>query len=211
MKVEKLLTGRALRVFHVTRFSSLPVHRKETVGEHLFLASWYALMIGREIDLDKAGELDFGLLLSRALVHDIEESVTGDIVRDVKHGGDGSLAKLLHTMGKQVVLDIEAELEIPVLDLWENSKDDSLEGRILALADLMTVAAYALEGLKSGNGFMMEVLERNRAWMIHYTDSLKSCKFRQEAVQILLSVTSDTIDLIGRELNARDPVLQQTS
>src|SRR5436853_94810 len=104
LNVGEMLCGRILRVFHVHRFSGSPVHRKESVGEHLWLAALYSDLISQELEARLPEiEIDTGKLLRRAIYHDVEESITGDIVRGVKYGGDGAVASIMGRIGAEVV------------------------------------------------------------------------------------------------------------
>ena len=55
--------------------------------------------------------------------------------------------------------DVVDETEAGVLcSAWENAKDESYEGRIVAFADFLSVLAYITEELRSSNATMREHL-----------------------------------------------------
>ena len=73
LDIDQLLTGSIHRMSHVNRYSSVPVNRKENVAEHSWFVAFYAYMIGKDLEAHQH-EVDFGELLSRALVHDLRRS-----------------------------------------------------------------------------------------------------------------------------------------
>lgn len=66
----------------MVRFSSVPVVFHESVSQHSFWVAAYAVMIGRA--LGEPGPV-VGALAAEAIVHDMAECVTGDVVRTFKY------------------------------------------------------------------------------------------------------------------------------
>lgn len=159
MDWEELLTGRIRRMSHVRRHSSIPVLRGENVAEHSWYAAMYCLVIAK--DLKSFGEkyalIDTGELLQSALVHDIDEHATGDILRTVKHANTKVLDGIVE-FAKEAVEDLSFCLGWPSLTgVWEDAKDSSLEGQILALVDVACVAAYMIEERGFGNRHVLPI------------------------------------------------------
>jgi len=75
-------TGDVRRLSSVWRFSSIPVAVQENVAEHSYWVAIYAAMIHLEIlpDRDMLGKV-----VLASLIHDLEECVTGDVVRVFKY------------------------------------------------------------------------------------------------------------------------------
>lgn len=118
----------------VTRYSQAHLVRPESVLEHTGFVCVVAMMIGLE-----HGNVDMGSLMMKAASHDLEESRIGDIANPVKYANE-SILKEVTKIGEWAMVDITNELKLPELyAIWNNSKDSTLEGRIVKLADVLSV------------------------------------------------------------------------
>ena len=144
------------RLSHVFRYSSLPVVRRESVAEHTLYVSLYSLILAKK--LVKLGfEVDIGKLLERALVHDVDESMTGDFLRTVKYGHP-DLKRILDEVSVSMIRRMENELDVEILQPWTDAKSEGIEGDIISFVDLACVLAYAFEELRLGNASMKHVV-----------------------------------------------------
>ena len=168
LNIEELLTGTARRVAHVTRFAGTPLHRTESVAEHSYMTAQYALFIGWECQR-LGGAVHMERLLARALVHDLDEAVMVDLPRPIKYA-DAALREAWQVMCHRAIKDMEKAIGLPFFHTWLDAKDDSLEGAILALADLIAVTSYVLEELAFGNTYMLDVLRGNIRYLETYRD-----------------------------------------
>lgn len=73
------------RLSAVWRYSSIPVVAYENTAEHSFYVAIYAAMIHLEISTD---ESILGAIVMAAIMHDVPEAVTGDIVRPFKYSSE---------------------------------------------------------------------------------------------------------------------------
>ncbi len=163
LNLKELLLDRARRVSHVDRYAGMPRIRKENVAEHMYYTTQYCYFIARHLEFDHQVEVNYGKLLSRAVVHDLDESVTGDITRAVKYR-DPIMKKQWDSMSKEVITDLQSSIGVPFIHEWANAKDESIEGQILKVADLISVTAYAVEELRTGNTYFIDILNENTRW-----------------------------------------------
>ncbi len=137
----------------VTRFSNQIRVRDESVSEHSFHTAVYAMVLadmeranGREVDVEK--------LLRCCLIHDLEESMTGDILHGFKYS-DPELLKNMKKMGaefyKRVVGELPDEISRGYVSLWEEAKAGGIEGQILEAADKIEALMYCMEEYSLGN------------------------------------------------------------
>lgn len=168
LNVTQLLAGKARLVAHVTRFAGTPVHRRETVAEHSYMTAQYTYFIGMHC-LALGGAVDMGRLLSRAIVHDLDEAVMVDLPRPIKYA-DKQLLERWTQLCHSVINEMGADLGVDFFTTWLYAKDKSLEGAIVALADLISVTAYAIEEIRFGNTFMRDVLQGNIAYLEKFLD-----------------------------------------
>jgi 5'-deoxynucleotidase YfbR-like HD superfamily hydrolase len=122
-------------------------------------------MIAHKLNNEISGKIsvNMGLLLGKALLHDVEEQFTGDIVRPVKYSNDG-VKHSINRMCEEMVKDYFIELTDPVIseDLcrgWRNAKDGSIEGKIVAFADFLSVLSYLNEEVHAGNHIIMRSVD----------------------------------------------------
>ena len=144
---------------HTYRFSAVPVLYHENVAEH----GYWTAVIGMAIIEDLKGtdvfdefddpEMFMGIVAMKALVHDIEESMTGDIVRDLKYATPEIRSSIAAVEGQFVdqLLQGMGEGATTFKSLWERSKDGTFTGNVVALADLLCVISYCDHEVELGN------------------------------------------------------------
>lgn len=147
MDLRKLLTGDLNRLHYAQRYGTSLVLHPENVAEHSFYVGLYCFFIYRwckqrhpcpEIELEK--------LLTRALVHDLDEAWSGDLPRPFKHSDpelrrmlEGVVSRFLHSGVREVLPGLTSEI---VIAAWAGGKDDSYEGLILTFADFLSVVSH---------------------------------------------------------------------
>ena len=163
--LKELLTGAPDRLRYVQRFSTVRVLHRESVAEHSYYVALIALAINRRprVGPQSSYAVDEGELLRRALVHDIEEALTGDAPRPFKHGNGETFAKQCHYAGqasaREVLYSVDRgqQREHPgapneLLDSWLHAKDRiTTVGCIIELADFLAVLGYLLQEKRCGN------------------------------------------------------------
>jgi len=168
------------RLTFIERCSNILHIHKSTVSDHSFYVALYAMVfadmenykilnevgeaIGNGVGNDKklSKEKVRNLLyntsevVKRSLIHDLEESLTGDILYPVKH--EVRPAKLLLDQAIQSVVNNELFESIPDYStkkyykiLWQKSKDNSKEGRLVAAMDKFEILMYSLQEILLGN------------------------------------------------------------
>ena len=162
LNITSLLNGDARRAIHTTRYSRYAVHRVESVAEHTFNTMTYASVIAHHL-IEDGYAVNHGTVLNKALWHDTEEPAgTGDILRGVKHSSP-QLLQLIEEYGRRAVVRVSEALGLGkwsgskdrsrdvILEYWENSKDDTVEGQIVRVADCLSVISYLVEEYDLGN------------------------------------------------------------
>lgn len=133
------------------RWSQAHCNRPESVLEHTAVVAMYSLHLASK------HEANIGVVLQKAIIHDVDEIVTGDIPTPTKYAnGD-----ILHEIKK---LERVAALEIcngsffnGVFHQWENAKDLSTEsGCIIAIADHAAVVYKIKQEVEIGNRSFLE-------------------------------------------------------
>jgi 5'-deoxynucleotidase YfbR-like HD superfamily hydrolase len=157
LDLKAMLCGSVKRLAHVYRYSSLPVSRRENVAEHTAFVALFCLVIAKDLEDNSDVTVDRSKLLTSALLHDLDESLSGDFLRSVKLGVPG-LKPLLDKACEGFLRSISTQLGVDLTTEWSHAKDSSLEGQILEVADLLGVASYLFEEFSSGNHHIFYIL-----------------------------------------------------
>lgn len=133
----------------VSRWSQAHCQKEESTLEHTAAVAFIALKIGTTISM----EVNVAELLTRALVHDMEESITGDIMTPIKYNNPELTAEL-KKMEKTAAKQVSSIFGEWAFDYWVASKDDSIEGQIIRIADkACSVYKIKLESSLGNDGF----------------------------------------------------------
>lgn len=149
--VKEVMGGKLSRLRHTFRYSAIPVVFRENVAEHSFWTAMIGITIAMELD---GGSELIGEVATKALIHDIEESMTGDLIRDMKYHNDevrDSIRKVEVEFAKSIFDQLGGSTGRTFEVYWRMAKDDSPSGRIVALADLLCVIAYCDHEQSLGN------------------------------------------------------------
>lgn len=159
------------RLAQVKRYHATPMFQNETVAEHCF----YVALIGRAICgiLEEQGlKVQTQTVLEKALIHDIEEMFSGDIIQPFKYS-DPSLKKLIDKLNTksvdQAFEGLPKKLKLHFKHLWNEYRDEkTLEDKIVKIADKLSLIAFCLEQIKLGNKFMLEILQNGLRLLSQY-------------------------------------------
>jgi 5'-deoxynucleotidase len=141
MKIFKFINDMS----NVRRWSHAYCHKEESVLEHTAVVSILALAMGSEVGADMA------TLLEKALLHDMEEVITGDIPNPTKYHNPKITKKI-----KQFEDIAASEVADKYFGEWAKatwacSKDGTLEGEIIRIADIGAVAYKIQQEIALGN------------------------------------------------------------
>lgn len=181
--MEALLCGDNNRLRYVSRFSTCHVVHHESVAEHSFYVTFYAMAIAdwcniRAVKDDpdrKRPFVNIEAVLRQAVLHDLEEARTGDIYRPFKKAS----AELDGAIEQQASLEL-ARIIDPLLDddefrrmwgfAWQLAKDDSKAGRIVAFADFLSAVGYMLQEIRVSNSTMLEHTNSIRSYADRFNE-----------------------------------------
>jgi len=167
LDLDILLKGNIQRIAWTDRYSSFLRLKNENVAEHTCFVTMYAYLIALDMEYQFPGVgVDKLTLFRRAINHDIDEAISGDINRPFKKGYPGlnSMIKeackilLLPTLGK---LSSCPEVMERLIEDMDKGKDKSLEGYILCLADFMSVVSYLISEKRRGSTAIIEDFEKS--------------------------------------------------
>lgn len=139
---------------NVARWNNRFCFGRESVAEHTAQVGMIALLLCEVEEHIFGHRVDRVRVLEGALLHDLEESITGDVLSPTKHGNP-QLRRLLREMEIEAMRNMLAYLPEPLRvelnEKWKRAKDDTYEGQIVEAADKFSALLYAIQELKLGN------------------------------------------------------------
>ena len=159
MKLFDHIMGRSLA--HSVRYSSTPQNFPESVAEHSFFTAYIASVLCNL--LEKEGvEVDRARAIEMALVHDVEEQLSGDILGPFKHYSP-EVREAITKVNKEVIPHVfeglPKDLRNYYITLWtEDNVGETLEAQIVKMADKISLVSKCEEEIKVGNDFFEDIL-----------------------------------------------------
>jgi len=149
---EYLLDIDALR--NLVRYQTAPRVSKESVAEHSFFVTSYVLKLHDYYDFDLAKALKM------AILHDFSEVFISDVPHPIKKRFpkfEKELNEAEYQINKEYIGEDFAN------DLNEFNECTSIEGIMVALADVLSVVSYAKYEMELGNSkYMRNVYNRSK-------------------------------------------------
>lgn len=163
LDLKELLAGNLSRIRNVVRFSNSTRIKDESVAEHSYFTAYYALVLGHVLSNVEGVSVDFGTMLTGALVHDIDEAVSGDFIRHFKYQ-DPELHRRLDDASSNLMegafSSTSDALSGPLYAGWKSAKQDcTVEGDLVAFADFLSVLSYVMNEIDCGNRKLIEQLD----------------------------------------------------
>lgn len=146
---------------HIRRWAVMPTQRPDFVSSHSFFTAVYALQIAKLIRWPG----DIGKLLTCALLHDVEEAVTGDVCYGIKEGitdkekaTDYISGRMMEAMPELVRLQGEALFDVdldktPTGGVPDEKNADEIMA-IVRAADRLDAVLYCAMECAMGNTVM---------------------------------------------------------
>lgn len=147
------------RLASLTRFSMERLSCRESVLEHLGQVALTSYALAAEA-IDRGADLKLEDCVAKALVHDLEELITGDVARPTKHSSPQA-RRLFDDLSKKSVEVLREEMNyFPTFaaDMERKHKSAKLgqSGFVVAMADVLAVVTKVWEEtILRGNGAMI--------------------------------------------------------
>jgi 5'-deoxynucleotidase YfbR-like HD superfamily hydrolase len=126
------------KLSNVKRYSQASLVKQENVLEHSATVALIGLHIAHSLAADGFKYINSGEIVTKALLHDIEESEIGDIASPAKYHTK-EISKAIKEMEEGIADKIFDAAGLPLLfDTWKTAKQNP-SGVIVAFADSMTV------------------------------------------------------------------------
>lgn len=131
----------------VQRWSIVRTLNPDPVSSHSFFVTFYALQIARLVNWPGP----YADLTFVALMHDIEETITGDIVSPVKHAviDEGASNNFISEQMKLRMPLVETQLGVIMESMWGSSIE-----RIVKVADKIDAVLFLIIEQRMGNAVL---------------------------------------------------------
>ncbi len=157
-KFFETVLGDVRRLSYVDRYTSIPVSFKENVAEHSYWVSFYSALLYNEIMREEGnkGLVSLENILLYAIVHDLPECITGDVVRTFKYSSpelkeqiDLAEDRIIEKFPKEVqnLLKVKGNLNL-------------IEKEIVKLADFISIYVYFNREKHRGNRELSPFINR---------------------------------------------------
>ena len=157
----------------IERCSNTQHMKSYSVAQHSFYMALYGIIFAglENKRLDKE-YYDLGLVASKAIIHDIEESETGDILFPLHNDHPVFKKKLDFIRTACIDNEVFKEISYPTgeyfKNLWKTAKDNSPEGNMVACMDKFEILMFAVSELEVGNSSIKNIY--NNSIRILYSD-----------------------------------------
>jgi len=158
LDMNDVVLGPAIRASHISRYSTIPVNHRESVAEHSFYVAFFSMLVADDLMLVDSKKL---WIHKCALVHDLEECLTGDFLRSFKYSTSElkeALDRGALRAAQETFIDIFDSQAHWYVDAWKNAKDDSITGNIVRYADFLSVVAYLSKESAMGNQYAQKMV-----------------------------------------------------
>ena len=154
------------KMVNILRFAGKKLDCPYTVGEHSYRVACLSMAIVDEYNIheDKENHISMEEVLRKSLLHDLEETITGDIPSPVKQYGN--LKKELRIASEQIMKEIilpnspRPEL---YLKLWIEDKENET-GEVITVSDKLEGLLTCYYEVKRGNRYLDSPLKKHMDW-----------------------------------------------
>lgn len=146
-----------MKLSNVNRFSMATLASKESVLEHIGMVTLISLQIGENLKSEGC-VINIEKLLIKSMIHDIEETVVGDLPRPTKHHS-AELRNMISELEFEAATNVLKDANLSsYFHHWNQSKDGP-EGKVVAFVDILVVLMkFHDEIILRGNLSMMNMI-----------------------------------------------------
>lgn len=202
-----LVSSPLMNIDHTYRYSGTKLVESESLSQHIV----DTIMLGIKIidEINNIPSLSEGNLLSpevyvmKAVYHDMEEVITGDIPRPLKYYNEDTLKSMRDVADKIAVEFFDSQFSKKShYEIWRDAKSGD-EGFILKIVDMLVVVNKVVKEVSLLNNFYMlrvahEVSQYLAEYKIitHFTD-YRVNKYLESIIEGAIESMNDILDSHG--------------
>ncbi|MFA7257615.1 MAG: YfbR-like 5'-deoxynucleotidase [Kiritimatiellales bacterium] len=176
LSLKNVMFGHFSNTSNITRFSCQPRILPESVAEHSFWVGTLSFLMALHYErvFDPAPiAIDWKALAFKSSFHDMEETISGDFPRPFKHSTpelNQAIERAAKIAAERVSCTLSKALSQKIYAFWETAKDTTLEGRIVALADYLSVIRWGIREKQMGNSLIARELHELSNYVDFFND-----------------------------------------
>jgi putative hydrolase of HD superfamily len=157
----KFILEQQNRLSCIIRYNNTPKINGESVAEHSYYVALMSMLVADYLTDVHSMAIDKLKLMKMALLHDVEEIVSGDIIKVLKTAGFKTELEKMNERSMQYLTGIlESEQGQNYYELWHTTKSkEDLEARLVDFVDWLAVIVYSIKESHLGNKYFEEILE----------------------------------------------------
>lgn len=184
-----------MNMHNIYRYAGVKQVEVENLSSHIVEVQMLGSSLLNVMNTKYGENMDYGEFLKKALHHDLEESITGDITRPLKYHNH-NVHKELENVADEVAENLYAKYfpNSNYFDYWKNAKKGK-EGILVKVVDMLVVAIKAFREVEllNNNYFLKVVFEVN-----HYLTGVRDyiCEnspYNKEATEYILDIIDETL------------------
>ena len=145
------------RMTNTVRYSTHSKIVSENVATHSFFVTYIAMILS---DFISDRPVNRERVLRMALIHDIEESLTGDIIYNIKHHNE-DFSDAVEKLNVTIIREIYSGNDF-YLSIWDEYKEcKTVEAKIVEIADRLSSLLYIYSEAKLGNKTVSHMYGKN--------------------------------------------------
>lgn len=175
MNLKNIFSKVNRRLSNIERYNNTPRIKNENVAEHSYFVAFYVMMLA-----DLVLEIDKERAMCLALIHDVEESISGDIPHNIKLKYP-EMNKSLEKMNLLIAKDIFEDGDY--LELWKETREhETLESKLVLFCDILSGYMYTKDEIKMGNTFMEYINSKQKEFLLGELSKEKRFKGIEEKI-----------------------------
>lgn len=197
---------------NIQRYSGTKMVEPESLSAHILESQMMGYMIINYMNNICGENLDKGLYLEKALHHDLEESMTGDVIRTLKYYNTDvhrEIQNVATSVAEEIYTKYLGDTEGEMLQIWSTAKEGR-EGFILKLVDTLTVVNKVVREVDFfHNYYFLRVAYEVNIYTKDLLLSLdkKEGQYTEESLNYLRDVLKGALDVLRRILVEHEDIM----
>tara|TARA_Y100000034_G_scaffold33928_1_gene41487 strand:- start:9403 stop:10071 length:669 start_codon:yes stop_codon:yes gene_type:complete len=171
------------KMVNVNRFLGKKLDCPYSIGEHSYRVACLSMAIVDAYNKENKEKINLEEVLRKALIHDMEETITGDVPSPVKKLGN--MREELRKVSYIIMEKILSSSPLPdlYLKMWKEDKDGKT-GEVISYADKLEGLLVCYYELKRGNRYLEKPFISHVEWFAS-EDNLNNAKKYSEVIKEL--------------------------
>lgn len=207
-----IISSPMMNTGNIQRYSGTKMVEPESLSAHILESQMMGYMIINYMNNICGENLDKGLYLEKALHHDLEESMTGDVIRTLKYYNTDvhrEIQNVATSVAEEIYTKYLGDTEGEMLQIWSTAKEGR-EGFILKLVDTLTVVNKVVREVDFfHNYYFLRVAYEVNIYTKDLLLSLdkKEGQYTEESLNYLRDVLKGALDVLRRILVEHEDIM----